>query len=796
MNWQNTLVYTIPLFTAAALSAVLAVLAWRRRPRSGSVPFALYMIASGLWCFAYGMEIAATDPDVMLWWAKVQYLGIATVAAFCLIFCLQYARRWQIPTRYYWLLFIVPIFVILIAWTEPRTGLLWEEIVLDTSGPFPALTFTYGPVFWLIVSYSYLQLLASTIVIIDLARRVPDIYKQQIRFLVLATIFPWLGNFLYVTGLNPVPNLDLTPFGFAITGFLMAWSVNRVQLLDITPIARNQILETMAGGILVLNRRDTVIDLNDSAARILNLDQSSALGKTTAVLFTGSLAPLQQYAQLDDTPSEIDLSTPDKPLYIDLHVTPLHDHREEIGRTLVLHDITERKIAELALTRQKHLFEDLVQLTRSVLDHDVVEDALKETVRSALKLTGAETGSLFLLDTSGQVVNSLLARGELPVAEKRVIETNVMDHGLAGWVNQHRQSVIIQDTAQDERWVTLPDQPYQARSVLAAPVMHGAQLLGLLTLTHSRVGFFDEDTRQLIEAAVNQMALALRNVQMVDFQQQLIVELFSAKEEAESASRAKSIFLANMTHELRTPLSAIIGYSELLQEWLAVQADEAPEMQAFLEPRLQKIESAGRHLLNNISEILDLSKIEAGKMDVYATTFAVTEVVARAVDTAEPLLRKSGNQLVVNCPADSGEMHTDMTRLQQILVNLLGNAAKFTQDGVVVLTVKGETAVSGTDTLTFTIQDNGIGIPAADIANLFQPFTQANNGRGPLRGPRSGSHLQGTGLGLAISQNFAQIMGGHIDVVSQPDQGSTFTVVLPRTFAPQSSPQTSETLPT
>lgn len=775
MDWTNSLIYIIPLFGAAAFSAVLAVMAWQRRPRVGAATFAFYMVASGLWCFGYGMEILSTSPTAMLFWAKVQYLGIATVAAFCLIFSLQYARRWRPPAYFYSLLFIIPTFTIFIAWLEPQTGLLWQEISVDTSGSFSVLTFEYGPVFWLIITYSYIELLASTFILIDLARRVPEIYKKQIRLLVLATLFPWMGNFLYVLGVSPVPNLDLTPFGFALTGFVMGWSLNRVQLLDITPVARNQILESMAGGILVLNSREQIIDINESAANILNISANSAMGQDTNHLFTDALAPLNNYKHLDHSHNEIDISRPEKPCYVDLHITPLYDHRDElIGRTLVFHEITNRKLAEIALTQQKQLFEDLVELTRFVLSNDTLNDSLREAVKNALRLTGAEAGSLFLLDDSGNIVNSLLARGDLPIEEKQDIEADVMNHGLAGWVNKHRQSVLIPDASQDDRWVTLPDQPYQAMSVMAVPIITGRQLLGLLTLTHSKKAFFEPADLQLIQAAVNQMALALRNVQMVDKQQQLILELSLAKDESERANRAKSTFLANMTHELRTPLSAIIGYSELMQEWMAMQDDKNQKTEAFMQPRLQKINTAAHHLVTIISDILDLSKIEAGKMAVYPKTFSIVGMVADVVGTSEALIEKNGNVLTVNCHPDIGTMTTDPTRVAQILLNLLGNAAKFTQNGQISLT-----AVSPSpDLISFKIQDNGIGIPPSEISTLFQPFTQANANNTP--------HTEGTGLGLAISQNFAHMLGGQIHIESKLGQGSLFTVRLPR-HIPQST---------
>ena len=213
MDWNNNLFLLIPLFLfgATLLLAIMAVVAWRRRPGIGATPFAFYMVASGLWCFGYGMEIMATKLDSMLFWSKVQYLGISTVAVFCLIFCLQYARRWRLPSYFFSLLFIIPIFTIIVAWLEPYTGLLWQTISVDALGSFSVLTFTYGPVFWLIIAYSYIALITSTFILVDFSRRVPEIYRKQIQLLVMASLLPWLGNIFYVLKISFIPNLDLTP---------------------------------------------------------------------------------------------------------------------------------------------------------------------------------------------------------------------------------------------------------------------------------------------------------------------------------------------------------------------------------------------------------------------------------------------------------------------------------------------------------------------------------------------------------------------------------------------------------
>lgn len=771
MNWLQTAPYTIPLFAAAFLTGLLAVLAGRRRPASGATTFTLFMIAAGIWCFAYALEIAAVDLPDKLFWAKVQYLGISTVGAFCLIFTLQYTRRWPYPTAYFSLLFIIPIITIIITWLEPRTGLLWREIMLDETGPFPALTFEYGPIFWLIVSYSYLELLTSTIFLIVFSRRVPGIYKRQIQLLVLATLFPWIGNGLYVTQLSPIANLDLTPFGFVLTGMVMGFSLWQVQLLDITPIARNNVLENIADGVLVLNRRGQIVDLNRSAAQLLGLSAETALGHLFAETAVGALMPLTNTYPQTGYQGEINLSASanGRSLFVDLQISPLHDHRNElIGQTLVLHDVTERKLAEIALANQKQLFENVVNITHAILAHYDLDNALAESIKIAQVITGAETGSLFLFGEKGQVVKSVLARGVVSAEEKQEIEANVMKSGVAGWIAEHRQALFISDTAQDGRWLTFANQPYQARSVLAVPILVGDMLLGLLTLTHSEQGNFDSSAEQLMQAVANQMALALRNAQMYDAQNQLVIELSVAKEAAEAANRSKTIFLANMTHELRTPLSAIIGYSEMLQEQAVVQADRQ------LAGRLQNIETSAHHLLSILNNILDYAKIEASKVSLQLEKFDLAAFIEDLRVMAMPHIMLNRNRLRIECAPDLGMICADRMKTQQILINLLSNAGKFTKDGDIMLRVFRETAVNGhkqNNAFLFQVQDTGVGIAPDQIPKLFQPFTQIDTS--PTR------EYSGTGLGLIISHRFCELMGGSLEVKSELGVGSTFTLRLP-----------------
>jgi CheY-like chemotaxis protein/nitrogen-specific signal transduction histidine kinase len=233
---------------------------------------------------------------------------------------------------------------------------------------------------------------------------------------------------------------------------------------------------------------------------------------------------------------------------------------------------------------------------------------------------------------------------------------------------------------------------------------------------------------------------------------------------AEQGTRAKSAFLANMSHELRTPLNAIIGYSEMLLE----DAREAGRKADSAD--LQKIQDAGKHLLGLIDNILDLSKIEAGKMTLFMETFDLGALVDSVGHTVAPLAAKNGNELDIRCPKDLGTVHGDLTKIRQTLFNLLSNACKFTKQGTITLVAERDTGDTG-DWIVFQVRDTGIGMTPEQQAKVFESFTQADESTTRTYG--------GTGLGLAITKSLCELMGGDIALRSAPGEGTTFTVRLP-----------------
>ncbi|MEG4506320.1 ATP-binding protein [Microcoleus sp. F6_B4] len=345
----------------------------------------------------------------------------------------------------------------------------------------------------------------------------------------------------------------------------------------------------------------------------------------------------------------------------------------------------------------------------------------------------------------------------------------------------------------------LPNASKSNSSVLNVAIRLGGQIVGILSLEHIGAprqwaleertfadslanlvalaieGFERQRAQEALSKAKAQLEMTVdqRTAQLTAANKLLRIEIAERKRaeialqealhKAEAASRAKSTFLANMSHELRTPLNAIIGYSEMLQE----EARESGLEEIV--PDTQKIYNAGKHLLTLINDILDLSKIEAGRMELYLEKFDLSNLIEEVVATLHPLVEKNHNQLQVSCSENLGVMYADLTKVRQILFNLLSNALKFTEGGTVLLSASREPA-GGSDWVYLQVSDTGIGMSVEQQQGLFQPFIQGDASTTRKYG--------GTGLGLAISRLFCQMMGGDITVESQLDVGSTFTVHL------------------
>jgi signal transduction histidine kinase/CheY-like chemotaxis protein len=401
------------------------------------------------------------------------------------------------------------------------------------------------------------------------------------------------------------------------------------------------------------------------------------------------------------------------------------------------------------------------QAVSSTLD---LQTVLSTIVSHAVRLSQADAGTIYVYDDAAEVF--------VPQANHGLSEDLV-----AGLRDSRIRmgDTVVGRCASERRPVQIPDlelaQEYRLfdllrgggfRAVIGIPLLRDERPLGALVIRRHEPGEFPARVVRLLETFAGQSVLAIQNAR-------LFQEIRDKSRELEAASQHKSQFLANMSHELRTPLNAIIGVSEMLLEDARDGGDAS-----LVEPQ-ERVLGAGRHLLALINGILDLSKIEAGKIELNIEEFGVQGLVEDVAGTVKPLAEKNGNALAVSCAPDVGTMLSDPTRVRQALLNLGGNAAKFTTNGHISFAVSREHAAGG-DWIVMRVSDTGIGMTADQVGRLFEDFVQADLSTTRKYG--------GTGLGLAISRRLCRSMGGDIEVESSPGAGSAFTIRLPAMSGP------------
>lgn len=876
--------YVVPLVAAALISGWVAFYSLRRREIHGALALSILSVFIAEWAVTYAFELMAPDLAGKIFWGKLEYIGIAMVAPAWLAFALRYTGVGQrLTSRHLALLAVIPLCTILLAFTTELHGLIWTEMHVDQGVGFTALGVTHGPWFWVHIAYSYLLLVLGTGLILRSIWVKQGLYRSQAVALAIAALTPLVGNAVFLAGFSPIPLLDLTPFTFTVTVAAISWGIFELRLLDISPIARDIVVDEIKDSVIVIDTQGRIADINPAALQLIGQPNGKVVGKPVAEVLSPWQDMIDRFRDVVDATEELSFGEgPDRRWY-ELRLTPLHDRSKRlIGRAITIRNTTGPRRAEelthsfleeikalqeihLALseiTDLDTLYIKMLSLSQQRLGFDrmglfLIDERTNEfqgtygvdldgkwrderTYRESLDSPNwdwthevlalpnhAKTWDDAVIFDNGVVVgtgwkagaalwnghkaigylstdNFATKRAARPYEEELIsllgstfghlIERLRADLLLQESELRYRQIVenasdVIYRTDEDGLFTFINPVGLHLVGYQDEAEMLGRHYLEMITpdFRHRAKRFYDHQfvARQkntyyeftVLNAEGRETWLG-QNVQLLEENGKVIgfqalarditalkeaqEALSLARDQALEASNMKSQLLAKVSHELRTPLGGVLGYAELLFYGSFGELNEKQRDAAS-----QVIDSA--HYLNGmVNELLDQAQIEAKSVTLNMAPFNVRTLLRTVEATMSVVAFKKELSLSAELDPDLPEtMRGDQKRLLQILINLVGNAIKFTKTGEVCMKIYRMDDVHW----AMQVSDTGMGIPKEAQSFIFEPFRQVNSA--------TTRDNRGTGLGLSISKQLVELMGGEIRVESELDKGSTFTVKLP-----------------
>ncbi len=513
---STVLSYLIGLsWLCAGLTLMLGIYAWRRRPGLGALSFAALMLIVSGWAASYALELMVQDLPGKFFWIQVRWLFISTLTVAWMLFVFEYVGLGNWISRHrIALLLIEPVVMTLMAWTNRlQGGLIYQHVTLDTSQVVPRVGLDFGLWFFIHIAYAYILLFIGTYLIVRALLQSPHLYRKQAVFMLLGAFLPWIGNLLWIAGVQPFAQIEPTPFAFTLTGLVMAWALFRYRMQDIVPVARDLLIENLSDGMLVLDTLNRVIDVNPVGMQLIGLPLAQIVGKPAHQVLQPWAELAARSRNVTLTQAEMTLGEGEKQRQFDVRIAPLQSREGSvIGRLVQLRDITERKRVEDELRQQNEYLTILHETT--IINRQETEALLHLVLEQAGKISGAPHGYLDLIDpqTQEMVTHAAMGRSVDLIGLRRQ-----SDEGLSGIVRRTAKPYLIEgyDTW-DERLSIIQSQVYGV--IIGIPLLSGSEVIGVIGLAHdyhSARQFTGEDVRRLARFS-ELAAIVLDNARLFD----------------------------------------------------------------------------------------------------------------------------------------------------------------------------------------------------------------------------------------------------------------------------------------